>query len=408
MLKILIIAGELSGDTLGADLMREMVLQHAFGNSLAKQGGGGDKADVTEELIFQGIGGPLMERQGLVTLYDIKDISVMGLTEVFYSLPKILAIRNGITRYVNVWKPDLVITIDSPDFSISLAKKLRKIDKFVPIIHYVAPSVWAWRPLRAKKMGQYFDHVLALFPFEVKYFEKAGLSCDFVGHPIARQRLPDPNKINFFVSKMNIDLSKKILTFLPGSRKSEIHYMLPIFISVIRRLEDMIDNLEVVIPAPLHISKLVKQKIKKAKINVKVVGEEELTSEDFQSFKYVLFGLSTLAVATSGSVALELARSGTPMITAYRSGYVFEFLLKRFVTISSANLINIISETKTVPEFLFEKCNSDNISEAIFELLNQPELLLKQKELQLRAMHSLIAEAVGPSHLAAKTVLGYV
>ena len=406
MLKILIIAGELSGDTLGADLMREMILQHAFSNSSIKQEGGGAKAEVTEELIFQGIGGPLMERQGLVCLYDIKDISVMGITEVLYSLPKILAIRNGITRYVNVWKPDLVVTIDSPDFSISLAKKLRKIDKFVPIIHYVAPSVWAWRPLRAKKMGQYFDHVLALFPFEVEYFEKAGLSCDFVGHPIARQSLPDQNKINNFVSKMNIDLSKKIITFLPGSRKSEIHYMLPIFISVIRKLEDKFYDLEVVIPAPLHISKLVKQKIKKAKINVKVVGEEELTSDDFQSFKYALFSLSTLAVATSGSVTLELARSGTPMITAYRSGYAFEFLLKRFITIDSANLINIISDTKTVPEFLFEKCNAGNISDSIFKFLNQPELLLEQKELQLKVIQSLLAGTGGK--VAAKSVLGYI
>ena len=408
MLKILIIAGELSGDTLGADLMREMVLQHAFKNSSAKQEGGGAKAEVTNKLIFQGIGGPLMERQGLVSLYNIKDISVMGLTEVLYSLPKILAIRNGITRYVNVWKPDLVITIDSPDFSISLAKKLRKIDKFVPIIHYVAPSVWAWRPLRAKKMGQYFDHVLVLFPFEVKYFEKAGLSCDFVGHPIARQRLPDQSKTNFFVSKMNIDLSKRILTFLPGSRKSEINYMLPIFISVIRRLHDRFDDLEVVIPAPLHISKLVKQKIKKAKIKVKVVGEEELTSEDFQSFKYALFGVSSVAVATSGSVTLELARSGTPMITAYRGGYAFEFLLKRFVTISSANLINIISDTKTVPEFLFEKCNADNISVSIFELLNRPELLLEQKELQLKVIQSLLAGTEDPSKVAAKIVFDYI
>ena len=207
---------------------------------------------------------------------------------------------------------------------------------------------------------------------------------------------------------MNIDLSKRIITFLPGSRKSEIHYMLPIFISVIRKLEGTFDDLEIVIPVPLHISKLVKQKIKKAKINVKVVGEEELKSADFQSFKYALFSLSALAVATSGSVTLELARSGTPMITAYRSGYAFEFLLKRVVTIDSANLINIISDTKTVPEFLFEKCNANNICGSIFELLNKPELLLEQKELQIKVLQSLLAGTGGPSQVAAKTVLGYI
>ena len=408
MLKILIIAGELSGDALGANLIKEIALQHAFQNNSLMKKNVGKESDVSEELMFQGIGGPLMKKQGLVSLYNIKDLAVMGLTEVLTSLPKILAILGGISRYVKIWNPDLVITIDSPDFSIRLAKKLRKIDKFVPIIHYVAPSVWAWRPLRAKQMGQYFDHVLALFPFEAEYFEKFGLSCDFVGHPVARQRLPDKNKINFAISKMNLDTTKRTLTLLPGSRNTEIKYMLPIFISVIKRLEHTFNDLEIIIPAPLHVSKLVKEQVLKAKINVKIMAEEDFTSEGFQDCKYSLFTLSELALATSGSVSLELARAGTPMITAYRCGFLFEIVLKRFVLIKSANLINIISETKIVPEFLFEECNADNIFRSIYELLTQPKLLLEQKELHVKVLDSLVSKTGGPSHAAAKTILSYI
>ena len=180
MYKILVIAGEPSGDSLGSKLIKEMKTQFQEIINLNKSH--------QKELVFQGIGGSKMKNEGLVCLYRVEDLSLMGITEVISSIPKIYSIISSITNYVNAWKPDLIITIDSPDFCFRLVKKIRRIDKYVPIIHYVAPSVWAWRPKRAKKMSVLYDKVLAILPFfEKPYFEKYGLSCDFVGHPISKE-----------------------------------------------------------------------------------------------------------------------------------------------------------------------------------------------------------------------------
>ena len=410
MPKILIIAGEPSGDNLGAQLIQEMIFQHSLISSTNK----GKEVEFSQkfikekEIIFQGIGGPLMKKQGLISLFSMEDLSVMGLTEIIPRLPKIFSIIRRLVEYVNIWKPDLIITVDSPDFSIRLVKRLRMVDKFVPIIHYVAPSVWAWRPLRAKEMAKYYDHILALLPFETCFFEKFGISCEFVGHPVSRQKLPNKNQVNDFISAMNLDISKRIITVLPGSRKKEIYDMLPIFISMIKKLRQNFDDLEFVIPTPMNVAKLVKSEIIKAKIDVKILTEDGILSEEFKLFKLSLFYSSTIAVATSGSVALELARSSTPMIAAYRSGWLFEKILKRFVKLDSANLINIILKKSVIPEFLFEKCNSKNICASVIELLNDSDLRLRQKEAEREVINILIGTQKRPSETAAKSVLSFI
>jgi len=197
MYKILIIAGEPSGDSLGSKLIKEMKTQFQENIDLNKSH--------KKELIFQGIGGPKMKNEGLICLYRVEDLSVMGITEVLSSIPKIYSIISSIKNYANAWKPDLIITIDSPDFCFRLVKKIRTIDKYVPIIHYVAPSVWAWRPKRAKKISLLYDKVLAILPFEKPYFEKYGLSCDFVGHPISKEILPNDNEQDNFFKMIKID-----------------------------------------------------------------------------------------------------------------------------------------------------------------------------------------------------------
>ncbi len=406
MVKVLIIAGESSGDNLGADLIKEMVFQHSL--KCSSRVDQDESGFVGKKILFQGIGGPLMKQQGLISLFRIEDLAVMGLTEVLPSLPKIFSIMRGVVRYVNIWKPDLIITIDSPDFSIKLVKRLRMIDKFVPIIHYVAPSVWAWRPSRAKKMARYYDHILALLPFEADFFEKHGINCDFVGHPISRLKLPNQNQVNSFISRMNLDISKRIIVVLPGSRKSEILFMLPIFISVIRKLRMKFDDLEIVIPAPTHVSKLIENQITREKVNVKVLAEEKFTTEEFKAFKFSLFGLSSVALATSGSVTLELARAGTPMVTAYRCGWIFEMILKRFVNVKSANLINIILGQNLVPEFLFEKCNVGNLFVSISQLLTDSNLLLEQKSYQSEVIKALVGGQGRSSEVAARSVLQFI
>ena len=213
MYKILIIAGEPSGDNLGSKLIKEMKIQ--FDEEFDP------KNSQNKKLLFQGIGGPKMQNEGFVCLYKIEELSIMGFFDVFKSLRKIYSIIFAISNYTKAWKPDLIITIDSPDFCFRLVNKIRKIDKFVPIIHYVAPSVWAWRPKRAKQMSLLYDKVLALLPFEKPYFEKYGLSCDFVGHPISKVSIPlDSERENFFKT-MEIDDSNEIINISFNTKYSK-------------------------------------------------------------------------------------------------------------------------------------------------------------------------------------------
>ena len=400
MHKILVIAGEPSGDSLGSKLIKEMKTQFQEIINLNKSH--------QKELVFQGIGGSKMKNEGLVCLYRVEDLSLMGITEVISSLPKIYSIISSITNYVNAWKPDLIITIDSPDFCFRLVKKIRRIDKYVPIIHYVAPSVWAWRPKRAKKMSVLYDKVLAILPFEKPYFEKYGLSCDFVGHPISKEIILQDNERNKLLNIMSIDKSKRIISILPGSRQSEIKAMLPIYVELIQNLGSQFDDLEFVIPSPQSVFSYLQRKITKYKLNVKILSESEMSVEEFNSLKLSLFQLSLIAINTSGSVALELARAGTPMISVYKCGWFFERILKTFVKVKSANLINIILEKNVVPEFLFEKCTTLSIENSVKELLSNVSLRKTQKDFFKKAIRLLSTKEQRPSEKAAKISLKFL
>ena len=400
MYKILVIAGEPSGDILGSKLIKEMKTQFQEINKLNRSH--------QKELIFQGIGGLKMKNEGLVCLYRVEDLSLMGITEVISSIPKIYSIISSITNYAKAWKPDLIITIDSPDFCFRLVKKIRTTDKYVPIIHYVAPSVWAWRPKRAKKMSVLYDKVLAILPFEKPYFEKYGLSCDFVGHPISKENVLQDNEKNKLFNIMNIDRTKRIISILPGSRQSEIKAMIPIYVELIQNLGSQFDDLEFVIPSPQSVFSYLKQMVAKYKLDVKILAEPEMSVEDFNLLKLSLFQLSSIAINTSGSVALELARAGTPMISVYKCSWFFEKILKTFVKVRSANLINIILEKNVVPEFLFENCTALSIENSAKELLSSISLQKKQRDLFKKAIRLLSTKEQRPSEKAAKISLKFL
>ena len=398
--KILIIAGESSGDNLGSKLINEMKRQF------------NKNADINyskkNELIFQGMGGSMMEKEGAICLYGIENLSVMGFVEVISSIQKINSIIYRLTRYTNAWKPDLIITIDSPDFCLKLVKKIRKIDKFVPIIHYVAPSVWAWRSKRAKQMSLFYDKVLSILPFEKSFFEKYGLSCEFVGHPIFLEHLPNDDQIKKFFNFMKIEKSKRIISVLPGSRKSEIKFMLPIYAELIKNLRDQFEDLEFVIPSPKNVCEYLKLEVQKYNLNIKILSEVELGVDAFNIFKFALFKVSTLAINTSGSVSLELAKIGTPMISAYKCGWFFEKILKTFVKLKSANLINIILNKQIIPEFLFEKCKVLYIENSVKELLINEVLQTEQLNAFNQVINIYSSNEKKPSEKAAKMMLEYL
>ena len=400
MYKILIIAGEPSGDNLGSKLIKEMKIQfeEKFHSNNSKK----------KELLFQGIGGLKMQNEGFVCLYKIEELSIMGFFDVFKRIRKIYSIIFALSNYTKVWKPDLIITIDSPDFCFRLVNKIRKIDKFVPIIHYVAPSVWAWRPKRAKQMSLLYDKVLALLPFEKPYFEKYGLSCDFVGHPISKASIPlDSERENFFKT-MEIDDSNEIITILPGSRKSEIKSLLPIYSKLINNLCIQFNNISFVIPIPENVSHYMRLKLNYNKSRVKILSESRIGVDKFESLKFSLFKFSTLAINTSGSVSLELAKTGTPMVSIYKCGWLFEKIIKSFVKLKSANLINIILKKQVIPEFLFEKCKVLAIESSVKDLLSNPLLQKEQKEAFNKVIKLISTDEYKQSEKAAKISLQYL
>ena len=213
-MKIFILAGEASGDRLGAALMQGL-----------------QKAVPVVE--FQGVAGPEMQMQGINSLFDMSELSVIGLAEI---LPKYMGLRRLLAQTVDavlVWKPDVLITIDSPDFCLRVAKAVRAANPSIRTVHYVAPTVWAWRPKRARKMAQFIDHVLALFPFEPPYMEAEGMACDFVGHPITAMPPATKTKIAEFQCSVGLDAMRSALVILPGSRRSEVQRLLPVFCEVL-------------------------------------------------------------------------------------------------------------------------------------------------------------------------------
>ena len=408
MPKILILAGEPSGDNLASQLIREIKHQYPFLKAESQYLNNSIREPRSEEIVFQGIGGPLMKNEGHISLFPMDDLAVMGLFEVLPRLPKILRIIKRITGYVEYWKPDLIITVDSPDFSFRLVKAIRDVDKFVPIIHYVAPSVWAWREQRAKKMAKIYDKVLALLPFEPPYFEKYGLGCEFVGHPIATTILPSKEEMEEFLSYMDLDYSNKIIAILPVSRRSEIFHMLPIFLELVQKLNSKFPEYQFVLPATHTVSESIETIIAKTPNSLRILSETKLSGKQLHTFKLALFSLSTLAISTSGSVSLELARCKTPMIASYRCSWLFEKILKTNVKLKTANLINIIDNTKTVPELLFDKCTPNSLFNAVCQLLQNPKAYQAQEEALERTIESLCASQKNPCDAAAAVALSFL
>lgn len=328
-------AGEPSGDFLGSQLMK----------ALKKQLG----ANVT----FVGLGGPLMAAEGLPSLFPIEELSIMGLAEI---IPHIRRIRSRIQETVKTIEtihPDIVVTIDSPGFNFRVGKDLKKHIQSIPLVHYVAPSVWAWRPGRARAVAQFLNHLLVLFPFEPPYFLKEGLPTTFVGHPVVElglEKLHDPT----FRTRHEISAQTPILTLLPGSRRGEISRLLPVFQETVVKLQQKYPDLQVVIPTLPH---LVDQIQKQFTLPVTIVTTP---SEKFAAYKE-----SHAALAASGTVSLELAAASVPMVIAYKVNPITHFLLRRLVKVKYACLVNLLMNQEVVPERLQGDCTPEKLASAL-------------------------------------------
>ncbi len=379
-LKVFIIAGEPSGDALGGALM-EGLKRKATGVS------------------FDGIGGPLMTAAGLASRFNMSDLSVMGLTEVLPKLPNLLRRIRETAKAVVAQAPDVLITIDSPDFCLRVAKAVKRQVPELPIVHYVAPSVWAWRPGRAAKMAKQVDHVLALLPFEPPYMEAAGMSCDFVGHPVANLPVATAESCAALRADLGIGASAPVLCVLPGSRSGEVKRHGPVFAEAVAALAAKRPDLEVIVPAAAHVAAAVSAHFDLPRVHV--LDPSGLSASAAERRKFAAFATADAALAASGTVSLELARQNTPMVIGYKMAPVTQFTVQRMFKAKSATLVNLVSDTMAVPEYFFENCNAAQLVPAL-------ERALGGDPAQEAAMAQTMALLTTDKDAAARSVLRFL
>ena len=346
---IYLVAGEPSGDMLGARLMRAL-------------------KEKQPDIRFAGVGGDNMEKEGMTSLFDITDLAVMGLVEVIPSIPKVLRhIRETVTD-IKEKQPDIVITIDSWSFSSRVHKALRKTGIKVLQMHYVAPQVWAWNKRRAKTMYKYIDRLLTLFPNEPAYFTPYRLPTDFVGHPVVESSMITADK-NDFIAKYQIPADKKVVLILPGSRHNEVANLLPVFLDVVDKLKQTHPELFFVLPTVKTVEQRVRDIIKEKGTDILLINT--------QSERYAAAKSAVLGIAASGTVALELAVINVPHLVTYKVPKLTAWLARHFTNIKYVNLTNILLNKAIVPELLQEKCTENEIIETSYELLNSNSKLYK-------------------------------
>jgi lipid-A-disaccharide synthase len=375
--RVFLIATEESGDRLGASLMK--ILRQRLGDAVR----------------FEGVGGQAMAREGLASLFPIEQLSIIGLAAVVKQLPKILGLIRTTVAAVTAASPDILVIIDSPDFTHRVARRVRASDPSIPIVDYVSPSVWAWRPGRAQAMRAYVDHVLALLPFEPEEYRRLrGPPCSYVGHPLIEQIAslrPRP------AEQKRRDEAPPVLLVLPGSRRSEIRHHIAVFGETLDRLHAEGVAFELVLPTMPHLKEAVTEGIRSWKVAPKIViGEQE---------KRAAFRIAHAALAKSGTVTLELAIAGVPMVTAYRVGAVEAWIMRRAIKVNSVILANLVIGENVVPEYLQQDCTPENLSRAVREVLGDTPLRRRQLEAFGRLDTIMSTGSQPPSVRAADIVL---
>lgn len=376
---IYLLAGEASGDALGARLMKE----------IAKQTGGFVR--------FAGIGGARMLEQGLESAFPISELSVMGLIEVVPHLPRLMRRINETAEQIERLRPAVLVTIDAPDFTLRISKLL--LGKGIPLVHYVAPTVWAWKSDRARKTAEFLDHMIALFPFEPPYFETVGLDCTFVGHPVVEGGAAYGDGLAFR-KQHDIPLDAPLLCALPGSRADEVKRLLPIYRTVFDLLSSDVENLHVAMPVADGMENHISDVVSKWDGGIILVhGDQE---------KFNTFAASDVAVAASGTVALELAVAQTPSVITYRLNTISAWLARTLVKVRYVNLVNLLLDEEVVPELVLEKCKPRLIAGKLFNLFNDADARLYQVSAAQKAIEKLSLPDITPSERAAQVVLAHV
>ena len=374
MKRIFILTGEPSGDKLAAKVIKEL-------------------QKTKKDIEYLSVGGQHLNSIGIKSIYEQKDITFIAFTDILLNLFKIKRKINETVKKILDFNPDILFSVDSPDFTLRVSKiiKLKRPD--IKTIHFIAPKVWAWREGRVKKMKSYLDHILLLFNFEKKYFDREKLKNTFVGHPI----LDNINHEKIEISEL---LSGKIISIFPGSRSSELNSHVPILIEFIKKMNKEKINYNYIFHATNSSKDYLSQIIKKNNLkNVKLISNEIIKTAAIKK--------STFAIVKSGTVSLEVCKYGIPSIIIYKMNFLNFFIAKLFLKIKFANMINIINNKEIIPELLQQECNSDEIYKTVNYLLRKPELINDQIKKVNKTIEEL-RSTTSSSNEAANILLSYL
>ena len=347
MKKIFILTGEPSGDKLASKVISKI-------------------KNSRPDIEYLSVGGEHLKALGIKSLYDLQEITYLGFTRVILNIFKIKRKINDTVKEILKFKPDILFSVDSPDFTLRVAKEVKKIDPSIKTIHFVAPQVWVWREQRVKQLKSFLDHILLLFPFEKKYFDKEGIQSTFTGHPLLEEQ--EKNKVD--ISQIIKD-NKKIFSLYPGSRLSEINVLTPILFEFVKKMNEKYKDLFFVFHSTSeHVQLIQNLLLKQGFKNCGAIGDEKIKSHILKS--------SIFAVSKSGTISLDICNAKVPSIIIYKMGMINFFIVKMLVKVKFANIINIAAKEEIIPELLQSKCNPTNIYNTVDKLLSNKNTLDKQ------------------------------
>ena len=375
MKKIFILTGEPSGDKLASEVVKKII-------------------NFDKDINFLGVCGKHLKALGINSIFDQNEITYLAFSDIILNIFKIRKKINHTVNEIIKFQPDILFTVDSPDFSLRVSKKVKQINPNIKTIHYIAPKVWAWREGRVKKMKKFLDHVLLLFNFEKKYFDKENLKSTFVGHPLLDDQL-EKNNISL---KPIID--KKIISIFAGSRISEINMHMPILINFIKKMNNKNFEYNYVFHSTEKLSEKIKGMIKENNFhNVDVIHDEKLKSNILKQ--------SIFAIVKSGTVSLEVCKNNIPSLIIYKMNFFNYLLTKSLLNIKFVNMVNIINNKEVIPELIQKECNSEEIYRAVNYLLKKPDLI-KNQLFEINKTLNEIKSSTSSTDQASKVVLSYL
>ena len=347
MKKIFVLTGEPSGDKLASTLISRLKLENS-------------------EIEYLSVGGTYLKKLGINSIYDLKEITYLGFTSVLLNIFRIKSKINKTVEEIVKFNPDILLSVDSPDFTLRVAEMVKKINSNIKTIHYVAPQVWVWRKNRVKKIKKFIDHILLLFEFEKKYFDEENINNTFVGHPLIERNQNNKTIIDNILPK-----NKKIISIFPGSRNSETNVLLPILLDFIKLMNKKHNEYFFYIHATEENKSLILEHVKKYNFdNIDIVSQENIKSE--------ILSKSIFAVSKSGTVSLQICNFNVPSIIIYKLSFINFMIFKMLINVKFANIINIINNREVIPELLQKECNADEIYRSVIYFLKNPELMKKQ------------------------------